>query len=165
MTMIERTHGDASIRVVLVEPEIPPNTGNVARSCAAVGAGLHLVGPLGFQLEDRHLRRAGLDYWPELEEFIVHDDWDSFTAANTCLPLVLVSSRGEAWHSQHPFPGGDLGLVFGRETAGLASHILRSGWPVVRIPMREGARSLNLANAVAVVLYEVLRQRGFPDLA
>lgn len=149
--------------MVLVEPEIPPNTGNVARTCAAAGLGLHLVRPLGFELDDRHLKRAGLDYWPLLAEFCVHEGWEQFEAAADG-PLILATSRAARPHSGTLYPPGRLYLVFGRETAGLRPDILARYPDHVRIPMVPGARSLNLASAVAVVVYEVLRQRGYPGL-
>ncbi len=161
-----RENPAVSVRVVLVEPEIPPNTGNVARTCSTTGTGLHLVGPLGFRLDDRHLRRAGLDYWPDLLEFGVYRDWDEFMQFRPGWPLVLATSRGETWHTG-PCPsldGGPVGLIFGSESAGLPTEIMESGWPRIRIPMTGGSRSLNLASSVAVVLYEVLRRRGFPGL-
>lgn len=144
-------------------PEIPPNTGNVSRTCVVTGCALHLVRPLGFSLEDRYLRRAGLDYWSGLD-LRVHPDWPSCLRALGDRPLWLFTGRGGRPHVAVPF-GPDDALVFGCESTGLPEEILRAfpeRW--VRLPMRPGWRSLNLSNAVAVAVYEALRQLGFPGL-
>ncbi|MBE3563510.1 MAG: tRNA (cytidine(34)-2'-O)-methyltransferase [Hydrogenibacillus schlegelii] len=149
--------------IVLVEPEIPPNTGNVARTCAVTGATLGLVHPLGFSLEDRYLRRAGLDYWPEvrLKEFYSLDDVYRHYAGHR---FFYFSAYGKIRYTDVRFRPGDV-LVFGKETTGLPEDVLRANAErVLRIPMRKTLRSLNLSNAVAIVLYEALRQNGFPDL-
>lgn len=151
------------LQVVLVEPEIPPNTGNVSRTCVVAGCHLHLVRPLGFSLEDRYLRRAGLDYWPDLA-LTVHDGWAPCLAGLGTRPLWLFSAAGSAPHTGVRF-GPDDALVFGRESTGLPAAILEAHpdrW--VRLPMRPGQRSLNLSNAVAVAVYEALRQNGFPGM-
>ncbi len=147
------------MHVVLVEPEIPPNTGSIARLCAATETSLHLVGRLGFTIDDRHLRRAGLDYWP----FVTlhrHDDWAAFTATvpGRCLGF---SARAERSYSEIRFRQDDA-LVFGGETRGLPPALRAELAPdLYRIPMASAhVRSLNLANAVAIVLYEGLRQLG-----
>lgn len=146
------------LNVVLVEPEIPPNTGNIARLCAATGARLHLVHPLGFRVDEKSVRRAGLDYW-HLVEVVQHQSTASWKAS---LPagarLHLFSTKGVHSHLSVRF-GSDDHLVFGRESVGLSQEILDS-WPdsVVSIPMPGAVRSLNVANAAAIALYEALRQ-------
>ena len=150
------------MNVVLVEPEIPPNTGNVARLCAATGARLHLIGPLGFRLGDRELRRAGMDYWQKVD-WHLWDDWTSFTAEQPAtVRYWMVEQGGAKRYDEAVFGSGDF-LVFGRETAGLPKALLEANvdsW--LRIPMFNAeARSLNLANCVSLVLYEALRQQGF----
>lgn len=150
------------MQVVLVEPEIPPNTGNVARLCAATKSVLHLVGPLGFKLDDAQLKRAGMDYWQHVE----WKRWPSWTAFRGGLAhgarLWYVESNGPHLYSNVSFENDDY-LVFGRETAGLPRKLLeqnREHW--LRIPMFNAqARSLNLSNCVALVLFEALRQQGF----
>jgi len=146
------------MRVVLVEPEIPQNTGSVARLCAATETPLHLVGRLGFSLEDRYLKRAGLDYWPFVE-LAVHDDWSAFVAAAPGRRFAF-SSHGVESYTRIAFRDDDA-LVFGGETRGLPDALRAQLAPLYRIPMSsEGVRSLNLANAVSIVLYEALRQLG-----
>lgn len=154
--------GRGPVQVVLVHPEIPPNTGNIARLCAAMGVSLHLVRPLGFSLEDRYLRRAGLDYWP-LVDLIVHDDWARFLVAAGDDEIILHSARAGKLIARAPYERGEtVWLVFGSESRGLPREIL-DAWPerCFRIPTFERrVRSLNLANAVAIALYECLRRRG-----
>jgi tRNA (cytidine/uridine-2'-O-)-methyltransferase len=147
--------------VVLVHPEIPPNTGNVIRLCANAGARLHLVEPLGFSMDDRQLRRAGLDYH-ELATVVVHADWQRCLAALAGRRLFALSTRGTVPYADVEYRAGDA-FVFGAETAGLPGEILESFAPErrVRLPMRPGNRSLNLSNAVAVVVFEAWRQQGF----
>jgi tRNA (cytidine/uridine-2'-O-)-methyltransferase len=150
------------VNIVLLEPEIPPNTGNVARLCAATRTTLHLVEPLGFKLDDAQFKRAGLDYWEHLD----WHRWPSWTAFQKQLPtgarLWLVESKGPRHYAEARYQPGDY-LVFGRETAGLPADIIAQypeAW--LRIPMFEQrVRSLNLSNCVALVLYEALRQQGF----
>jgi tRNA (cytidine/uridine-2'-O-)-methyltransferase len=150
------------MHVVLVEPEIPPNTGNVARLCAATRTTLHLIEPLGFNLDDKTLKRAGLDYWKLVE----WHQWKNWSEFETALPrgarLWFTESNGPRLYADVRYAPRDY-LVFGRETAGLPGNLLeryREGW--IRIPMFDSeARSLNLSNAVAIVLYEALRQTGF----
>jgi tRNA (cytidine/uridine-2'-O-)-methyltransferase len=148
------------LHVVLVAPEIPQNTGTTARLCAATAARLHLVGPLGFSLEDRHLRRAGLDYWPKVD-LELHADWDGFCAKHRAPPLWLFSARASRSYTDVRYRPGDF-LVFGGETRGLADSLLAlHGERALTIPMQGTAvRSLNLANAAAIVAYEALRQLG-----
>jgi len=151
------------MNVVLVEPEIPPNTGNIARLCAATRSTLHLIEPFGFKLDDKQLKRAGLDYWQHL----VWHRWPDWPSFRTQLPpdarLWLIESHGQRHHAEVTYAADDY-LVFGRETAGLPRSILdehRDSW--LRIPMfHDGVRSLNLSNCVALTLYEALRQHGFP---
>lgn len=149
------------LSVALVEPEIPPNTGNVARLCAATGAPLHIVGATGFRLDDRAVRRAGLDYWPEVQ-LARHHDLDALRGA---LPpetrFVYLTTKATASYAEWSYTTADC-LVFGRETRGLPEELLRANWPnCVTIPMlNPKVRSLNLATAVAIVLYEALRQTG-----
>ena len=150
------------MNIVLVEPEIPPNTGNVARLCAATRTTLHLIEPFGFQLDDKQLKRAGMDYW----EHVDWRRWKNWTAFQAALPagarLWFVESNGPRHYAEVGYAPGDY-LVFGRETAGLPKGLLeqyRERW--LRIPMfNAGARSLNLSNCAALVLYEALRQQGF----
>jgi tRNA (cytidine/uridine-2'-O-)-methyltransferase len=151
------------MNIVLVEPEIPPNTGNVARLCAATRSRLHLVEPFGFRLDDKDLQRAGMDYWRQVE----WHRWQSWAEFFQALPptsrLWFIESSGPRHYAEVAYQPDDY-LVFGRETAGLPPSLLeqrRDGW--VRIPMfNSAARSLNLSNCVALVLYEALRQQGFP---
>jgi len=147
------------MRVALVEPEIPQNTGSVARLCAATETPLHLVGKLGFSLEDRYLKRAGLDYWPFVD-LTVHAGWAEFQAARPPGRLLAFSSHGVDSYTRIAYRDDDT-LVFGGETRGLPAALRDQLAPLYRIPMPgTGVRSLNLANAVAVVLYEGLRQLG-----
>ncbi len=149
--------------VVLVEPEIPPNTGNVIRLCANTGATLHLVEPLGFPLDDARMRRAGLDYH-EYATLHVHRDWDAFVATEKPDPrrLFALTTRGQASPHDLVLMPGDW-FVFGAETRGLPAALLASVQPGnrLRLPMRAGQRSLNLSNAVAVTVFEAWRQSGF----
>jgi tRNA (cytidine/uridine-2'-O-)-methyltransferase len=145
------------VHVVLVAPEIPPNTGNVARLCVSTGSALHLVRPLGFSLADRYLKRAGLDYWNHLD-LTVHDDFDAVLALRGDAPMHLASSRAARPYTAVAY-GADDWLVFGAETGGLPDALVtRFAERAVRIPMWGPSRCLNLSNAVAVVLFEALRQ-------
>lgn len=149
-------------RVVLVHPEIPPNTGNIARTCAATKTELHLVKPLGFELSDRYLKRAGLDYWPYVD-LHVHDSWSTFTAAarHRGGNLVGFSTSGTKSYIDVAYQTEDW-LLFGKETAGLTPEMLTACDATVRIPMAEpGVRSLNLSASVAIGLFEALRQTQF----
>ena len=149
--------------VILVEPEIPPNTGNAIRLCANVGAQLHLVRPLGFEIDDRRLRRAGLDYH-EWQPMQVHDCLAQALAATGAKPdrQFAMTTRGKRLIGELAFAPGDV-FVFGRETAGLSNEQRELFAPEqwIRLPMREGQRSLNLSNTVAVVVYEAWRQQGY----
>ncbi|MDO4572459.1 MAG: tRNA (cytidine(34)-2'-O)-methyltransferase [Clostridia bacterium] len=147
--------------IVLVEPEIPQNTGNISRTCAVTGAALHLIRPLGFSIDDRHLKRAGLDYWKDLD-LRLYDSFSELEAQNPGARFWMLSTHAEKSYAQAAFRDGDF-LVFGKETAGLGPALLaRHADTALRIPMRAGQRSLNLSNAAAIVLYEALRQGGFP---
>jgi tRNA (cytidine/uridine-2'-O-)-methyltransferase len=148
------------IRVVLVEPEIPPNTGNVARLCAANRVPLHIVGATGFRLDDRAVRRAGLDYWPEVL-LQRHVDLESLYQELPQARFVYLSTKAEKLYTDWAFAADDC-LVFGRETRGLPEALLRANWErCLTIPMlNPRVRSLNLATSVAIVLYEALRQAG-----
>ena len=151
--------------VVLVEPEIPPNTGNIIRLCANSGAQLHLIEPLGFPLDDAKMRRAGLDYH-EYATMQVHKDWAAFLAQQQPNParMFALTTHGSNVFAQCQFQPGDI-FVFGAETRGLAPE-LRNSFPThqrIRLPMREGNRSLNLSNTVAIVVYEAWRQNGFAN--
>ena len=149
--------------IVLVEPEIPQNTGNIARTCAVTGAKLHLVRPLGFSVEDKQLKRAGLDYWHELD-LTYHDSFAEVEAMYPEARFFLLSTHASKSYADVAYQDGDF-LVFGKETAGLGQALLtRRAEDAIRIPMRDGLRSLNLSNSVALVLYEALRQTGFPEM-
>ena len=151
------------IHIILVEPEIPQNTGNIARTCAATQSMLHLVKPLGFSLEDRYLKRAGLDYWP-LAHVETHDSFQEVHDQLSPLPFYYASVKGARDYSEISYPP-DVALVFGRESKGLPRSMLeRVREYSIRIPMIEQARSLNLGNSVAIVTYEVLRQNGFAGM-
>ena len=152
-----------AMHIVMVEPEIPPNTGNVARSCAATGSVLHLVKPLGFSIDDKSLKRAGLDYWP-MVDLHVYDSLDDLFAQNDVTDLWLATTKAPRDYAEAVFRP-DAWLFFGKETAGLPEAFrLDHRDRCLRIPMRPGARSLNLANSVAILTYEALRQNGFPGL-
>lgn len=154
-------HNARMLNVVLFRPEIPPNTGNVIRLCANTGARLHLVGPLGFALDDTRLRRAGLDYH-EYANLSVHEGLDAFIDAVKPARLFALSTRGTLRYDRVAFNADDA-VMFGSETAGLPAEVLES-LPIeqrLRLPMRPHNRSLNLSNAVAVVVYEAWRQQGF----
>ena len=156
---------DAPLHVVLVEPQIPPNTGNVARLCAATGCALHLVEPLGFRIDDRELKRAGLDYWDALG-VIVHPSLDALLDVFPPDRRWLLSTRATRSYANAEFARGDA-LLFGKETAGLPQALIDAHPErALRIPMRAGAvRSINLSTAAGVVTYAALARLGFPGLA
>lgn len=150
------------LNIVLVEPQIPQNTGNVARTCAVTGARLHLVGPMGFRIDDKKLKRAGLDYWGQLD-ITYYQSLSEFMEANSG-SFFYFSSKGTHRHTDLVYPDGAY-LVFGREDAGLPEELLAANPDsCVRIPMRRGERCLNLSNSVAIGVYEALRQWNFADL-
>lgn len=150
------------IHIVLYQPEIPPNTGNIIRLCANTGAKLHLIHPLGFKLEDKALRRAGLDYheWADVEQ---HDDFEAFMRDVSPKRLFALSTKGRRSYTDVDYADGDV-LIFGPETRGLPDDILGSlqQEQILRLPMKETSRSLNLSNTVAVVLYNAWASQGFP---
>ncbi len=152
-----------NLHIALLEPEIPQNTGNIARTCAALGAILHLIEPLGFSLEDRYLRRAGLDYWPFVQ-LQIHSTLDSFLGICNLDHLYLASRRGARLYTEYRYPDPCYFLL-GKESTGLPQEVLdRFPDRVVRIPTREGIRSLNISSAAAVLAYEYARQKGFLGL-
>lgn len=153
------------LEIVLVEPEIPPNTGNIARTCAATGTKLHLVKPLGFSVDDASLKRAGLDYW-QFVDIEIHESLPDFLEKYTGRPMYLVTTKGIRSYTDVKFEP-DAMLLFGKETAGLPPEFIRSNIErTIRIPMGDNTklRSLNLSNSAAIVIYEALRQLGFPEL-
>ncbi|MCF6225297.1 MAG: tRNA (uridine(34)/cytosine(34)/5-carboxymethylaminomethyluridine(34)-2'-O)-methyltransferase TrmL [Xanthomonadales bacterium] len=150
------------LNIILYQPEIPPNTGNIIRLCANTGAKLHLIHPLGFNLSDKQMRRAGLDYheYASIEEY---SGWEDFRQRQPEMRLMAFSTHGKLKHTEIQFADGD-GLLFGPETRGLPETIRDSvGIEVVRLPMVAGSRSLNLSNTVAVALYEAWRQLDFQE--
>lgn len=150
------------INIVMVEPEIPQNTGNVARTCAATGARLHLVGPMGFKIDDKKLKRAGLDYWQYLD-ITYYDNLDEFFSKNQG-QFYYFTTKARNVYSEVEYPDNCY-LFFGKETKGLPEELLlKNKENCVRLPMIEKARSLNLSNTVAIATYEVLRQWNFPEL-
>lgn len=150
------------INIVMVEPEIPQNTGNVARTCAATGARLHLVGPMGFKIDDKKLKRAGLDYWHFLD-ITYYEGLEEFFEKNSG-EFFYFTTKARHTHSQVSYPDNCY-LVFGKETKGLPEELLlKNPEGCVRIPMAGGIRSLNLSNSVAIGVYEVLRQWDYPEL-
>ncbi len=151
-----------TLNIVLIEPQIPQNTGNIARTCAATGARLHLVGPMGFTITDAKLKRAGLDYWHKLD--ITHYNSTADFFEQNSGEYFLFSTKGDSLYSEAAYPDNAY-LIFGREDAGLPLKLLTAHpGRCVRLPMRHGLRSLNLSNTVAVGVYEVLRQWDFPKL-
>lgn len=150
--------------IVLVEPEIPANTGNIARTCAATGAVLHLVRPLGFRTDDKTLKRAGLDYWHAVKvEY--HDSFFELKAQHPDARFFCATTKARTTYTDFTYRTGDF-FVFGKETAGLDASILEAHRDtLIRMPMTTSVRSLNLSNSAAIVLYEALRQTGFPGLA
>lgn len=151
------------INIVLHEPEIPQNTGNIARTCAATGAALHLIRPLGFEIDDRKLKRAGLDYWHYLD-ITYYDGLEDFFAKNPTADFYCFSTKAKNLYTDIRYPA-PVFLFFGKETKGLPEDFLHANPDrCVRLPMREGLRSLNLSNSVAIAVYEVLRQGNFEGL-
>ena len=151
------------LNVVLHEPEIHCNTGNIARTCAATGARLHLIKPFGFEITDKHLKRAGLDYW-YLVDITQYDNLGDFMARNPGARIHYASTKAPRRHTEAEFRDGDY-IMFGKESRGLPESLLRANYDsCIRIPMIKEARSLNLSNSVAVVVYEALRQLDFPGL-
>ncbi len=152
-----------AFHIVLVYPEIPQNTGNIARTCAATGAELHLIEPLGFSLADKYLKRAGLDYW-HLMTYHVYPDLETFFQKHPGAMMHFATTKAPRSYQEAEYRDGDY-IFFGQETRGLPENLLKKVYDrCIRIPMRPEARSLNLSNSVAVVLYEALRQNGFPGM-
>ena len=153
----------SKLNIVLVEPQIPQNTGNIARTCAATGASLHLVKPMGFTVDDKKLKRAGLDYW-YLLDIAYYDNLQDFFDKNKDGKFFYFTTKGQHIYSDVSFPENSY-IVFGREDAGLPEELLKQNPDTcLRMPMIGDARSLNLSNTVAIATYEVLRQWGFPEL-
>ena len=151
------------LNIVLVEPEIPQNCGNIARTCAATGAHLHLIRPLGFDISDKAVKRAGLDYWHQVE-VTDYENLEDFFARNDVRQMWCLSTKAPRSYTEASYDDGCY-LFFGKETKGLPEDFLEAHREsCVRIPMRDGIRSLNLSNSVAITLYEALRQLSFPDL-
>ncbi|HEY8498998.1 MAG TPA: tRNA (cytidine(34)-2'-O)-methyltransferase [Clostridia bacterium] len=148
------------LNIVLVEPEIPQNTGNIARTCAATGAILHLIEPLGFSVSDKYLKRAGLDYWHNVQIYY-YKSLDSLKSRFSGNPFYYVSTKAKYVYSDVAYPD-ECFFVFGKETAGLPENLLKENYEsCIRIPMLETIRSLNLSNSVAIITYEFFRQKGF----
>ncbi|WP_028974753.1 tRNA (cytidine(34)-2'-O)-methyltransferase [Spirochaeta cellobiosiphila] len=153
-----------ALNIVLVEPEIPQNTGNIARTCAALGVTLHLIEPLGFKIDEKQVRRAGLDYWPYLT-LHTYPNLDDFFAKNPGIYYMATTKAEHTYSDPQYSQDQDVYLMFGKESAGLPEELLvQHRQNCVRIPMKEVARSLNLSNAVAIMSYEVMRQWNFPTL-
>ena len=151
------------MNIVLFQPEIPQNTGNIARTCAATGATLHLIKPLGFSLADKYLKRAGLDYW-QMMQYHVYESFADFLAKNPNATLYFLTTKADKNYAEVTYHADDF-LVFGQETRGLPENLLAHAYDrCIRIPMVAGARSLNLSNSVAIVLYEALRTQQFAQL-
>lgn len=152
------------LNIVLVEPQIPQNTGNIARTCAVTGAALHLIEPMGFTVTDKNLKRAGLDYWDKLD-ISYYRDIEDFFSKNPG-NYFFFTTKGKKIHSDAVYPDDNVYLIFGREDAGLDEKLLHDNYDkCVRIPMRNTLRCLNLSNSAAIAVYEVLRQWGYPDMS
>jgi tRNA (cytidine/uridine-2'-O-)-methyltransferase len=151
------------LNIVLHEPEMPANTGNIGRTCVAAGARLHLIEPMGFRINDKTVKRAGLDYWPRLD-VTIYDDYNDFLAKNPGAKIYMATTKSKQKYTDVTYEE-DAYIMFGKESAGIPEEILLDNREnCVRIPMVEGERSLNLSNSVAIVCYEALRQQGFSGL-
>ena len=151
------------MHIVLHEPEIPQNTGNIARTCACTGTPLHLIKPLGFSLDEKHLKRAGLDYWDQLELHI-YENYEDFLEKNPGARVYMATTKAPNVYTDVSYDKDDY-IMFGKETKGLPEDILFDNKEFcVRIPMRDTIRSLNLSNSVAIAVYEIIRQKGFDGL-
>ena len=151
------------INIVLCEPEIPQNTGNIARTCAATGSSLHLIRPLGFEIDNAKLKRAGLDYWDKLD-ITYYDGLDDFFSKHPSAEIYYFTTKARHTYSDIDYPE-DAWIMFGKETRGLPEELLYANPDsCVRIPMRDSLRSLNLSNSVAIAVYEILRQRDFEGM-
>ncbi|MBQ8296648.1 MAG: tRNA (uridine(34)/cytosine(34)/5-carboxymethylaminomethyluridine(34)-2'-O)-methyltransferase TrmL [Ruminococcus sp.] len=153
-----------NLNIVLAEPQIPQNTGNISRTCAVTGARLHLIRPFGFEISDKHLKRAGLDYWDKLD-ISYYDSMPEFFEKNKGGNFFYFTTKGRSVHSEVSYPNNSY-LIFGREDKGLPEELLHNNPErCVRIPMRNELRSLNLSNSVAIAVYEALRQWDYPELS
>lgn len=155
-----------TLHVVLYQPEIPANTGNIARTCAATGTVLHLIGPLGFSMDDKRVKRAGLDYW-EFVNMMYHDSLEDFYKSNEGGEYFYLTKHGSKPHTDFDYsqPEKDYYFIFGKETTGLPEDVLaRNKNRALRVPMNDNVGSLNLSNTAAVLVYEALRQRDYPNL-
>ncbi len=153
----------AELNIVLYEPEIPANTGNIGRTCVATGTRLHLIEPLGFRLDEKSIRRAGMDYWKDLD-VVTYVNWQDFCGKNPDAKLYMATTKARHVYTEVSYEP-DCYLVFGKESAGIPEEILKEHPDTsVRIPMIRETRSLNLSNSVAIVLYEALRQNGFDHM-
>ena len=151
------------MNIVLLEPEIPDNTGNIGRTCVATGLSLHLIKPLGFDISEKAVRRAGLDYWKDLD-LRVYENYDDFLQQNDSPPVIMATTKAEKKYTDITYDR-DCYIMFGKESKGIPEELLiRAPQNCVRIPMRAGYRSLNLSNSVAIVVYEALRQNDFDGL-
>jgi len=151
------------INIVLVEPEIPQNTGNIARTCAATGAALHLVGPLGFSIDDKYLKRAGLDYWKYVD-LKYYNNLREFFDLNKRANFIFCTTKAQKSYHEINYDDNCF-LLFGKETKGLPEALLKTNYEkCIRVPMLDHIRSLNLSNSVAIILYEALRQNGFENM-
>lgn len=151
------------LNIVLLEPEIPANTGNIGRTCVAAGVRLHLIEPMGFQINEKQVRRAGLDYWDKLD-YRIYDNYEDFLAKNPEAKIYMATTKAKHVYSDVTFEE-DCYIMFGKESAGIPEEILVDNEETtIRIPMFGDIRSLNLGNSVAIVLYEALRQQGFQKL-
>lgn len=152
-----------ALNIVLYEPEIPANTGNIGRTCVATGCRLHLIEPLGFQIDEKAVRRAGLDYWRDLD-VTVYRNWQDFLTRNPAAPIYMATTKARQVYSEVSYEP-DCYIMFGKESAGIPEEILvEYEKTAIRIPMIGDIRSLNLANSVAVVVYEALRQNNFSEM-
>lgn len=151
------------LNIVLLEPEIPANTGNIGRTCVTAGAKLHLIEPMGFQINEKQVKRAGLDYWDKLD-YTIYDSYPDFLEKNPGAKIYMATTKAKHIYSDVSFEE-DCYIMFGKESAGIPEEILvENEETTIRIPMYGEIRSLNLGNSVAIVLYEALRQQGFPKL-
>lgn len=151
------------MNIVLLEPEIPANTGNIGRTCVAAGARLHLIEPLGFKLDEKSLRRAGMDYWKDLD-VTTYINYEDFLERNPCADIYMATTKAQKNYTDVTYEE-DCYIMFGKESAGIPEELLvRNRNNCIRIPMAGGIRSLNLGNSVAIVLYEALRQNGFAGM-
>lgn len=154
---------DLRLNIVLHEPEMPANTGNIGRTCVATGSRLHLIEPLGFQINEKQLKRAGLDYWDKLD-VTIYDDFDDFLRKNPGAKIYMATTKAPNVYTDVRYEP-DCYIMFGKESAGIPEDILvKNQETAVRIPMLDDIRSLNLSNSVAIVLYEALRQNGFSNM-